>query len=105
MKLLLDTHAFLWFLEDDARLTSLPFHHRDPLTGCSSRRRLPLICPSLAPTSPSTPMVSGTSGSSFVDIAQATALRRLEVRLGRAGGWHASLFAYNGESYSALASG
>jgi PIN domain nuclease of toxin-antitoxin system len=31
MRLLLDTHAFLWFvLNDPALVTNLPFHHKDP---------------------------------------------------------------------------
>jgi PIN domain nuclease of toxin-antitoxin system len=30
MKLLLDTHVFLWWLLNDPRLSPLPLHHRDP---------------------------------------------------------------------------
>lgn len=36
MRLLLDTHTFLWFVFGDpslsalARMATLPFHHRDP---------------------------------------------------------------------------
>ncbi|WP_165232011.1 type II toxin-antitoxin system VapC family toxin [Aquisphaera insulae] len=37
MRLLLDTHTFLWFVLDDPRhtavLTTMPFHHKDPFDG------------------------------------------------------------------------
>ena len=52
MKLLLDTHTFLWIIADSPKLhlaivSTLPFHHRDPfdrlLAAQSITERLPIV--------------------------------------------------------------